>query len=189
MKKQSAGLLLHRSGIEGIEVFLVHPGGPFWAKKDVAAWSIPKGEFERIEDPFSAAKREFREETGMDAPEGKITELGEFKVSSSKVVHAWAIEADFDAKQVKSNTFEMEWPPKSGKTEPFPEVDKAGWFSLAVAHLKLVKGQVPLLEAFAKTVGAEIPPDRAPLEVTPAEKPVAEPKTSQSSTGGQTSLF
>ena len=184
MKKQSAGILLYRSSPKGFEVFLVHPGGPFWAKKDIAAWSIPKGEFIPEEEAFAAAKREFREEVGADVPQGKAIELGQFKVSSSKIVHAWAVEADFDTKQVKSNAFELEWPPKSGQTRTFPEVDKAGWFSLGRAQVKIVKGQVPVLEQLAAKLGVAFPA---------ADGSAASAELSAKKTGslreGQTSLF
>jgi predicted NUDIX family NTP pyrophosphohydrolase len=153
--KQSAGLLLYRKR-EVIEVLLVHPGGPFWAKKDAGSWSIPKGEFLSDEEPQVAARREFYEELGVAAPEGELMELGSAKQSSGKVVYAWALEADLDTEHVKSNLFEMEWPPKSGQMQEFPEVDRAGWFSLQEASNKLVKGQVPLLEALARKLGLPI---------------------------------
>jgi predicted NUDIX family NTP pyrophosphohydrolase len=128
MKKFSAGVLLYRSGEAGVEVLLVHPGGPFWAKKDLAAWSLPKGEYLDGEDPLSAAKREFAEETGF-AIDGTFLPLGEVKLSSGKIVSAWALEHDLDPALIKSNTFTLEYPPKSGKMQEFPEVDAAGWFS------------------------------------------------------------
>lgn len=183
MKKQSAGLLLYRNVPEGTEVFLVHPGGPFWAKKDIAAWSIPKGEYEAEEDPLLAAKREFTEETGLPVPQAELALLGQFKVSSSKEVTAWAGEADINPKQVKSGLFEMEWPPKSGQTQEFPEVDKATWFPLGTAKAKLVKGQVQILEALAGMLSvaiAEAPAAQPPLPKTKKGKPAGE---------GQTSLF
>lgn len=155
MKKFSAGILVYRK-TDVVEVFLVHPGGPFWAKKDIAAWSIPKGEYSEDEDTLSAAKREFSEEVGQDVPVGELVDLGDFKVSSGKTVHAWAVSGDIDAKHVKSNLFEMEWPPKSGKMQEFPEVDKAGWFPLAVAIQKIVKGQVAIIEKLAQELGVEI---------------------------------
>jgi predicted NUDIX family NTP pyrophosphohydrolase len=153
MKKQSAGLLLYRKN-KVLEVLLVHPGGPFWAKKDLAAWSIPKGEFLDDEEPQVAARREFYEELGVAAPEGELIDLGSAKQSSGKVVYAWALEADLDTKHVKSNLFEMEWPPKSGQTQEFPEVDRAEWFALPMATKKLVKGQLPLLQNLAEQLGA-----------------------------------
>jgi len=157
MKKQSAGFLLYRKTAKDIEVLIVHPGGPYWAKKDKNAWSIPKGEFTDDEDPVVAAKREFQEELGFAPnPKGELLELGSAKQSSGKVVYAWAAEGDIDTKQVKSNFFEMEWPPKSGQMQQFPECDKAGWFTLAKAQEKLVKGQLPLLEKLAEILGTEL---------------------------------
>ena len=156
MKKQSAGIVVYRKTVDVIEIFLVHPGGPFWAKKDKAAWSIPKGEYPEDEDALSAARREFGEETGVAVPAGELIELGAYKVSSSKVVRAWAVEGDIDPKQVKSNTFEMEWPPKSGQMQTYPEADKAAWFPLAIAVDKIVKGQVPIIEQLAVTLGTEV---------------------------------
>jgi predicted NUDIX family NTP pyrophosphohydrolase len=184
MKKQSAGLLLYRKAAGGIEVFLVHPGGPFWAKKDSAAWSIPKGETEPDEDPLSAATREFAEETGLSVPQAELSLLGQFKVSSSKVVTAWAGEADINPKHVKSGLFEMEWPPKSGQTQEFPEVDKAAWFPLATAKVKLVKGQVQILEALAGALGTDIA-ETPEIQSPPAPKL----KKGKSAGEGQTSLF
>src|SRR5690348_15816125 len=144
MPEISAGILLHRNGHAGREVFLVHPGGPFWAKKDEAAWSIPKGLVEVGEDFETAARREFSEEVGA-VPTGSLTALGEFRVSSSKVLHAFALEGDFDPASLVSNGFEMEWPPHTGQRQSFPEVDRAGWFSLEQAELKLHLGQRPLI--------------------------------------------
>jgi predicted NUDIX family NTP pyrophosphohydrolase len=179
MKKFSAGILIYRK-TDVVEAFLVHPGGPFWAKKDIAAWSIPKGEHSEEEDTLSAAKREFAEEVGQDLPKGELIDLGDFKVSSGKVVHAWAVESDIDAKHVKSNLFEMEWPPKSGKMQEFPEVDKAGWFPLALAIQKIVKGQVPIVEKLAEHLGVEVSMQVAPIK---------EAKTKAQTDKEQTSLF
>lgn len=162
--KQSAGLLLYKKTTKGIEVLIGHPGGPFWVKKDKGAWSIPKGEFQEGEEPLAAAYREFAEEMGITPPEGDTLELGSAKQSSGKVVYAWAIEADFDTKQVKSNTVSIEWPPKSGQTQEFPEIDKARWFNLATAREKLVKGQVPLLETLAEKLGTTIEGDATESE-------------------------
>ena len=146
MAKLSAGILLFKHGAGGFEVFLVHPGGPFWAKKDLGAWSLPKGEYARQEDPLNAALREFEEETSFRLEPGNLLPLGELKQPSGKIVTAWALEKDVDAALVKSNLFAMEWPPKSGQRQEFPEVDRAGWFPLAEARQKLLKGQVAFLD-------------------------------------------
>ncbi|CAN5322150.1 NUDIX domain-containing protein [soil metagenome] len=142
--KYSAGLLLYRFNKKELQVFLVHPGGPFWKNKDEGAWSIPKGEYTNDEDPLTAAKREFNEETGIDI-DGKFTPLKPVKQNPSKTVYAWAVEGDADAENIKSNTFLFEWPPKSGKKIMIPEVDKAAWFIIEEAAYKLIAGQVPLL--------------------------------------------
>jgi predicted NUDIX family NTP pyrophosphohydrolase len=144
---RSAGILLWRRGDNGLEVFIAHMGGPFWARKDAAAWSIPKGEFLPDEDPLLAARREFVEEIGVPAPELDYVQLGEFRQSSGKVVIAFAAESDFTVAEVSSNTFPVEWPPRSGRIQEFPEIDRAEWMPLADAEWRLVKGQVPLLEA------------------------------------------
>lgn len=151
--KQSAGLLLYRKTAHTLEVLLVHPGSPFWAKKDKGAWSLPKGEYGDGEQPLAAAKREFSEETGAVAPEGEYVPLGEAKLSN-KIIHAWAVEGDFDLANFKSNTFEIEWPPKSGARQTFPEADRAQWFPMNVAMVKVHKGQLVLLEALSKLQGA-----------------------------------
>ncbi len=143
--KVSAGILLYRLSANGPEVFLVHPGGPFWAKRDLGAWSVPKGEVDGDEDMLEAAKREFREETGAQI-EGSFIELAPVRQPSGKVVHAWAIEGDADASSITSNTFSIEWPPHSGESREFPEVDRAEWFTLAEARDKLLPGQRPLLD-------------------------------------------
>jgi predicted NUDIX family NTP pyrophosphohydrolase len=145
MAKQSAGILLYRKIDGRAEVFLVHPGGPFWAKKDDGAWSIPKGEFSGGEEPLEAAKREFQEETGM-AIDGIFEVLKPVKQPGGKTVYAWAVEGDIDAAAIHSNTFSMEWPRGSGKSRSFPEVDRASWFGLDAAKVKILKGQVGLLE-------------------------------------------
>ncbi len=150
-KKNSAGILLHRLRGSGIEVFLVHPGGPFWATKDAGAWSIPKGEFEAGEDPLEAAKREFKEETGF-AVEGNFIELTPVKQPGGKVVYAWAVMGDCEAESIKSNTFSLEWPPRSGKRKEFPEVDRAGWFTPEVAREKILKGQLNFLEELKRKI-------------------------------------
>ena len=144
-RKNSAGILLYRVRDSSLEVFLVHPGGPFWMKKDAAAWSIPKGEFEKHEEPLIAAKREFEEETGMTL-EGNFAALTPVKQPGGKLVYAWAVEGDCDAASIRSNTFLLEWPPRSGRRQEFPEVDRAEWFPLARAKEKIGKGQTALLD-------------------------------------------
>ena len=153
MPKLSAGLLPYRWRGEWLEVFLVHPGGPFWAGKDAGAWSIAKGEYDRGTDPWDAARREFEEEVGRPAPDGSTTLLGDFPQAGGKIVTAFAVAADFDVDEVHSNTFSMEWPPRSGRVGEFPEVDKGEWFRLADARTKLVKGQLPALDRLEQLVG------------------------------------
>jgi predicted NUDIX family NTP pyrophosphohydrolase len=148
MAKQSAGLIMYRLREQGIEVLLVHPGGPFWTRRDLGAWTIPKGLTEPGEDDFSAAKREFMEETGL-SPIAPFLELPEVK-QSSKRVKAWAFEGNCDPTQVKSNMFQLEWPPRSGKIQEFPEVDRAAWFTLEEAKRHIIKAQLPLLTALEK---------------------------------------
>ena len=143
--KTSAGILAFRIVSKKIEFLLVHPGGPFWKNKDEGAWTIPKGEVEDGEDFQVAAKREFKEETGFEC-DGKLLALTARKQKSGKWVHAWAIEKNIDVEKIKSNSFKIEWPPKSGKRQVFPEVDKAGWFSIKVAKEKINQGQLPLLD-------------------------------------------
>jgi predicted NUDIX family NTP pyrophosphohydrolase len=152
MPKLSAGILLYRRNNGRLEVFLVHPGGPFWKNKDLGAWSIPKGEYDAGEDPLAAARREFEEETGHPLPEGELLPLSELRQPSGKIVTAWALEGDCSL-DIKSNLFSMEWPPNSGKTAQFPEVDKAGWFSLADARAKLLPGQLGFLDQLALALG------------------------------------
>jgi predicted NUDIX family NTP pyrophosphohydrolase len=142
--KKSAGTLLYRLMNGIIEVLLVHPGGPFWAKKDPGAWSIPKGEFTDDEDPLEAAKREMEEETGVKVS-GKFIALTALKQKSGKLIYAWALEKDIDPGQIRSNEFEMEWPPRSGKRKSFPEIDKAAWYGLADARQKIIAGQLAFL--------------------------------------------
>jgi len=146
----SAGLLLYRRVNKDdeivLEVLLAHMGGPFWARKDDGAWSIPKGEYESGEDPFDAAKREFEEELGSAPPLVAYRDMGSVRQPGGKLVTAWAAEADFDAAGAVSNTFELEWPPGSGQVRSFPEIDRAGWFPVEVARVKLVKGQQPLID-------------------------------------------
>jgi predicted NUDIX family NTP pyrophosphohydrolase len=146
----TAGILLYRFEAGMLQVLLVHPGGPFWAKKDEGAWSIPKGELNEGEDKLEGAKREFHEETGS-AVDGKFISLKPVK-SHNKMIHAFAIEHDFDPSKVKSNFFEMEWPPKSGKMKEFPEVDRAEWFDLPDAMIKINKYQVPILQELSRIV-------------------------------------
>ena len=151
MARQSAGLLMYRRREGALEVFLVHPGGPFWARKDLGVWSIPKGEFAPEENPLQAARREFAEETGFTA-DGEVVPLAPLKLSSRKVVHAWAVEGDVDAAALRSNTFTMEWPPGSGQQQQFPEVDRGEWYAIEAARQKISKGQAGLLEQLARIV-------------------------------------
>jgi predicted NUDIX family NTP pyrophosphohydrolase len=145
MPKLSAGLLLYRT--EGVvEVLIGHPGGPFWARKDDGAWSIPKGEYTEGEDPWHAAQREFAEELGMPAPTGSRIELGTIRQPSGKRLTVFAAGATLDISEAKSNTFELEWPKGSGKMQSFPEIDRVGWFPIDQARTKLLKGQVPFLD-------------------------------------------
>lgn len=155
MSKKSAGILLFQKVKDNIKVFLVHPGGPFYRKKDDGCWSIPKGEFSDEEEGLSAAIREFQEETGHQI-KGNFVELDPIKLPSRKIVHAWAVEGHIPSENITSNTFELEWPPKSGKIQEFPEVDRAEWFSIVEAKKKMNKGQVNLLEQLASMVGIEI---------------------------------
>jgi predicted NUDIX family NTP pyrophosphohydrolase len=158
MAKHSAGILLYRQTKAGYEVLLVHPGGPFWAKKDAGVWSIPKGEFGEDEEPLAAAKRELAEELGHHMPKGELVPLGEAKQPSGKVVHIWALEADMDTAKITSNTLTIDWPPRSGKKLEIPEVDRAGWFSLHEATVKLLPGQLPFLDRVAKHLGTRLEP-------------------------------
>ena len=152
-KKISAGILVYRFTSGVLEVFLVHPGGPFWAKRDRGSWSIPKGELEEGAGLLQTAKREFREETGLPI-EGDFNELQPLRQPSGKVVHAWAVNGEIDPSCVKSNTFSMEWPPRSGKQARFPEVDRAQWFALPEAFDRLLPGQRGFLEQLARMVAA-----------------------------------
>jgi predicted NUDIX family NTP pyrophosphohydrolase len=145
-KLPSAGLLLHRRRAGALEVLLVHPGGPAWAKRDLGAWSIPKGEHEPGEEPLNAAKREFEEELGVQAPDGPVQDLGEIRQRAGKRVRAWALRGELDVSRITSNTIPFEWPPRSGKTIEIPEVDRAEWFGLEEAREKINVGQVPLLD-------------------------------------------
>jgi predicted NUDIX family NTP pyrophosphohydrolase len=167
MAKHSAGILLYRKTAAGYEVLLVHPGGPFWARKDLGSWSVPKGEFEPDEEPLKAAKREFLEEVGAPAPAGDYGSLGEAKTSSGKLVQAFSLEADFNLENFKSNMFEMEWPPKSGQKIEVPENDKAAWLPLPAAKQKLIKYQAVFIDRLADHLGQDLsgtdPPRQAAL--------------------------
>ena len=144
--KRSAGLLLYRTRARTLEVFLVHPGGPFWRRKDKGVWSIPKGEHTRDEEPLAAARREFHEETGVPVGPGTPEPLGEVRLPSGKMIAGWALEGDLDATAIRSNTFELEWPSKSGQIQQFPEVDRGGWFSMADAREKMHPAQTAFLD-------------------------------------------
>jgi len=164
MSKLSAGLLVYRLQGSDLEVFIVHNGGPFFAKKDEGVWSLPKGQVEDGEDPLETAKREFQEETGFETPPEPYIELGEVKYTQgNKSVVAWAAEGDFNADELKSNTFELEWPPRSGKKQLFPEIDRGGWFSLREASKKLFPPNIGFLERLANELhvpfGAEEIPE------------------------------
>jgi predicted NUDIX family NTP pyrophosphohydrolase len=151
MPKLSAGLLLYRSVAGAVEVLLVHPGGPYWAKRDEGAWSLPKGEYGAEEDPFVVAVREFREELGRDPPRDcPPAFLGELRQPGGKRISAWALEGDIDLHAIRSNMFTMEWPPGSGRVREFPEVDRAAWFGLKAAQRKLVPGQVGFIDRLAE---------------------------------------
>ena len=158
MKKLSAGLLVYRQSDGGVEVLIAHPGGPFWSKKDLGAWSLPKGEYQEDEDALTAACREFAEEIGRPAPEGQFIDLGEVKMKSGKLVHGWAVAGDLDATKIKSNTMSIEWPPKSGRQTEFPEVDKAEWFDLTSAAQKLHPVQAEFIQRLAEQLDLNIEP-------------------------------
>jgi len=154
MPTKSAGLLLYRNSGDGsgIEVLLAHPGGPFWRNKDEGAWTIPKGEFTDDENPLAAAKREFEEELGAKPPLGNYIQLKPIKQKNGKIVHAWAVAGDFDPKTLKSNTFETEWPPRSGQMQSFPEVDRAQWFAPDIAKQKMLLRQSALVDELLKLI-------------------------------------
>jgi predicted NUDIX family NTP pyrophosphohydrolase len=152
--RQSAGLLLYRRNGNGVEVLLGHPGGPFWRNKDLGSWSIPKGLIAEGEKPLAAARREFTEETGH-RPRGKSLPLGEARQPGGKLIQAWAVEGDWDAASLKSNMFEMEWPPRSGRRHSFPELDRAEWFDLAEAQAKILKGQAIFLTRLLEKLAGE----------------------------------
>lgn len=156
MAKRSAGLLLYRSGDDGaVEVLIAHPGGPFWARKDDGAWSIPKGEQPDGEDPWSTARREFVEEIGLEPPDGERLDLGVVRQAGGKTVTVFAVRGDLDVTGARSNTFEVEWPPRSGRLREFPEVDRVGWFGVEQARTKLLPGQRPVLDRLLDYLGTE----------------------------------
>jgi predicted NUDIX family NTP pyrophosphohydrolase len=154
MPKQSAGLLMYRQRESKLELFLVHPGGPFWAKKDLGAWSIPKGEYAAGENPLDAARREFTEETSFTA-KGDFLDLGTIKQTGGKLVSAWAVEGDCDPTALRSNLCPIEWPPRSGRQIEIPEVDRAAWFSLDEARQRILKSQTPVIDLLIKRLGGE----------------------------------
>lgn len=149
MPKRSAGLLLYRRAARGLEVFLVHPGGPFWVKKDLGAWSIPKGEYTDHEEPLTAARREFLEETGFTV-DGEFLPLGTIQQASGKLVSAWAVEGDCDPEKLVSNFCQIEWPPRSKKKIEIPEVDRGAWFTLPEARERILSTQQPILDRLAQ---------------------------------------
>ena len=153
MAKRSAGILLFRKSHGGVQLLLAHPGGPFWAGKDEGVWSIPKGEYDETEDAQTAARRELWEEAGI-VISGELIELGTYKQPSGKLVSAWAIEGDFDPRNLKSNNCRVEWPPKSGQLIDVPEIDRTAWFSIDDALKKITKGQIPIVQALAKKLVA-----------------------------------
>jgi predicted NUDIX family NTP pyrophosphohydrolase len=162
--KISAGILVYRFKDNDLQVLIVHPGGPIWSKKDVGVWSLPKGQVDEGEETLQTAKREFEEETGFNAPEGEYIPLGEISYPrGDKIVNAWAVEGDFDTAELKSNTFKLEWPPRSGNMNEFPEIDRGGWFSLSEAAKKLFPPNIPFLERLANHLhvpfGAEAIPE------------------------------
>jgi len=149
--KRSAGILLFRQGVAGVEVLLGHMGGPFWARKDAGAWTMPKGEYEPDEEPSAAARREFTEELGLPVPDGDLVELGTVRQSGGKTVTAWALAGDLDPATVVPGTFELEWPPKSGRRQEFPELDRVAWFPLPEAATKIVAGQRAFLDRLVES--------------------------------------
>jgi predicted NUDIX family NTP pyrophosphohydrolase len=155
--KISAGLLLYRRRRGGLDVLLAHPGGPYWRNKDDGAWSIPKGEIESGENPLQAAQREFAEETGH-CPQGEALSLGSARQPSGKIVHVFALEGEFDPARLVSGSFEMEWPPRSGRVQSFPEIDRAAWFSLDAARTKIIKGQAVFLDRLRQSLKGTLNP-------------------------------
>lgn len=154
MPKPSAGILMYRFVHGQLQVLLVHPGGPFWRSRDLGSWSIPKGEYEPPEDPLTAAIREFEEETGT-APSGEFVALTPLRQPSTKTISAWALQGDLDPSSLRSNTFTAEWPPRSGKTQEFPEVDRAEWFDIGDAENRILKGQLPFLHELVRILGPD----------------------------------
>jgi len=154
--KRSAGILLFRQSSAGLQVFIGHMGGPFWVRKDAGGWSIPKGEYLADEEPEAAARREFVEELGLPVPSGELRDLGEVRQSGGKTVRVWALNGDLNPADVVPGTFSLEWPPRSGRFQDFPEIDRAGWFGLAEAHEKLVKGQRVFLDRLAELMDVPI---------------------------------
>jgi len=171
MKRLSAGLLMFRTRGSALEVLLVHPGGPYWQKKDLGSWSIPKGEYSEREDAFAAAEREFEEETGIK-PRGNFVALGAIKQPSGKLISAWAFEGNCSAKDIRSNVFSIEWPPKSGKMQEFPEVDRAAWFSFEEARERILKGQSGFLDRLVARIKPA--PEETP-ETTKSDSPAKDP--------------
>jgi predicted NUDIX family NTP pyrophosphohydrolase len=153
--RKSAGLLLYRRRVGGVEVLIAHMGGPLWASREARAWSIVKGEYEEGEEPLAAARREFREETGAEPPGGPALELGEVRQAGGKRVLAWAIEGDFDPAALRPGTFTMQWPPRSGQMQEFPEIDRVRWCGTAVARELLVAGQIALLDRFEELLALD----------------------------------
>ncbi len=153
MPRRSAGILLYRTTADRLEVLLVHPGGPFYSRKDLGIWGIPKGEYEPDEPAHAAAIREFEEELGQPPPVGPMIELGEIRQKNGKIVTAWALAGEIDADAILSNTFTAEWPPRSGRLQAFPEIDRAAWLTLEVAGAKIIEAQQPLLDRLADALG------------------------------------
>lgn len=168
MKKQSAGLLVYRKNGKAVEVFLVHPGGPFFIRKDV--WGIPKGEYQDGEDPLAAAYREFEEEIGQKAPSGNTIDLGEIRRSDGKLIKVWAVEGNLEARIVSSSLFDLEWPPRSGKVQQFPEVDRAKWFDISQTSGKLHKGQETFIVRLADILGVKIGNQSAGPDISESEQ-------------------
>jgi predicted NUDIX family NTP pyrophosphohydrolase len=155
MAKRSAGILTFRGSGAELSLLLVHPGGPFWAMKDEGAWSIPKGEYEEGEDPLAVARREFEEELGSPAPSGEVIELGQLAQPSRKLITAFAVAGEFDTSRLRSNLFELEWPPRSGRLQSFPEVDRAEWFTPEAARAKILPGQRPFIDRLLERLGEQ----------------------------------